>query len=260
MSRNGNERTEMPDPEVMPGAGAPQITRFTVDPPGQITLGQCVMVCWQVEGELDLVLLTANDTVLWDGEPASGSYQDCPTMSGNVAYALEATGPGGTSHGQQDISVVGRATATSEPTAAPELPVIHFFLVAPAEIPAGECLGISWCLGGGTTYSRILCNGAVIIDDGGYSGQQMDCLDTAESYTDQLEAYSTTGEAVTEEQSVTVTEAASGKRLAATRRRARAIEEKGEKTTCLTCQWSDSTTLSRPERCARPCAKSGGRI
>ncbi len=192
---------------VEPVADAPRITRFTVDPPGQITLGQCVTLRWLVEGELDLVLLTANDVVLWDGAPASGSHEDCPTVSGNVAYALEATGPGGTSRGQQNITVVDSATATPEPTAAPDLPVIYSFVVDPAQIEEGECVGISWSLGGGTTYSRILRNGMVIIDDAGYTGQEMDCLDTADSYTYQVDAYSTAGEVATEEQAVSVIEA-----------------------------------------------------
>ena len=61
----------------------------------------------------------------------SGSYQDCPTTSGSVAYGLEATGPGGTSRGQQTISVVNTATATPEATAAPEA-------TAPPENPLGR--------------------------------------------------------------------------------------------------------------------------
>jgi hypothetical protein len=193
---------------VEPVADAPQITRFTVDPPGQITLGQCVTLRWQVDGELDMVLLRANDLVLWDRAPASATYQDCPVVSGRVAYGLEATGPGGTSRGQLTISVVDAATATPEPTTAPELPVIYSFLVTPPEIEAGECVGISWSIGGGTTYSRILRDGAVLIDDAGYSGQQMDCLEVEGDYAYQLVAENAAGESVTQDQSVSVREKA----------------------------------------------------
>jgi hypothetical protein len=46
----------------------------------------------------------------------------------------------------------------------------------------------------------------IIIDDAGYSGQEMDCLDTAGSYTYELEAYSATNEVVIEELLVEVVE------------------------------------------------------
>jgi polar amino acid transport system substrate-binding protein len=186
---------------------APQITRFTVDPAGQITLGQCVTVRWQVEGVLDNVTLTANDRVLWDRAPANGSYQDCPSSSGSVAYALQATGPGGTSRQQHNTGVVDAATATPEPTTEPELPIIYSFAVSPAQIEAGQCVGVSWSVGGGTTYSRILRNGVVVIDDAGYSGQQMDCLDKTGSYTYLLEVQNAAGVRVTQQQSVNVIQA-----------------------------------------------------
>jgi polar amino acid transport system substrate-binding protein len=105
---------------VEPVADAPQIRQFSVDPLGQITLGQCVTLRWQVEGELDRVLLTASDAVLWDGAAVSGSYEDCPALAGSVAYGLEATGPGGTSRGQQTITVVDATTAVPEATPTPE--------------------------------------------------------------------------------------------------------------------------------------------
>jgi polar amino acid transport system substrate-binding protein len=197
---------------------APQITRFTVDPPGQITQGQCVSIRWQVQGAVDDVTLTADDGVLWDGAPTSGNYQDCPSDS--VTYALEATGPGGTSRQQHYTKVVDAATATPVPTAAPEAPVIYSFVVAPAQIAAGECVGVSWSVGGGTTYSRILRNQAVLVDDAGYNGQQMDCLDAAGSYTYLLEAQNAAGQRVTQQQSVLVSEAVPENPLAGTRWRA----------------------------------------
>jgi heat shock protein HslJ len=66
------------------------------------------------------VLLTANDAVLWDGAPVSGSYEHCPALAGSVAYGLEATGPGGTSRGQQTITVADATTAIPEATPTPE--------------------------------------------------------------------------------------------------------------------------------------------
>jgi polar amino acid transport system substrate-binding protein len=118
-------------------ADAPQITLFTIDPSGQITLGQCVTVRWQVEGKADRVFLTANDVVLWDGAPVSGNYQDCPTTTGSVTYGLEATGPGGTSRRQETITVVDTATAIPEATPEPEATVTPEATVAPENPLAG---------------------------------------------------------------------------------------------------------------------------
>ena len=210
---------------VEPAAQAPQITRFTVDPAGQITLGQCVTVRWQVQGALDKVTLTANDRVLWDAAPASGYYQDCPSAAGTVAYVLEAVGPGGTSRGQQNINVVEAATATPVPTAAPEQPGIYSFSVGPNQVEAGGCMGISWSVGGGATYSRILRNGATFIDDAGYTGQQMDCLDEPGTYTYRLEAINVAGDRVSQEQVGIVTEGKLQNPLAATRWLVTAIYE-----------------------------------
>jgi polar amino acid transport system substrate-binding protein len=202
---------------VTPVADAPVITRFTVDPAGQITLGQCVTLRWTVEGKLDSVAVTANNSALWDPAPAKGNTQHCPDRPGTLTYSVEAVGPGGTSRQTQTINVVENATATPMPTAAPELPIIYSFSVSPNQIQAGECAGLSWSVGGGTATSRILRNQVVIVDDAGYSGQQMDCLDTAGSYTYVLEAQNAAGQRVTQQQSVNVTEAAPQNPLAGTR-------------------------------------------
>jgi polar amino acid transport system substrate-binding protein len=224
---------------VEPAAELPIIRRFTVDPPNQITLGQCVDIRWNIEGSINVVTLAANDTILWNGAPIKGSYQHCPQNPGTVAYAIEATNPGGTSRQQQYVNVVDAATATPVPTAAPELPVIQSFSVTPAQIPAGECAGISWSMGGGTSYSRILRNGRIVLDDAEFSGQQMDCLDTAGSYTYRLEAYNPTGESVFQEQVVTVSESAPQNPLAGTRWQVTAYRDGSQMTPML-----EGTTLT----------------
>jgi heat shock protein HslJ len=101
--------------------------------------------------------------------------------------------------------------------------VIQAFSISPNSLLAGECLGISWSVGGGATFSRILRNGVVIIDDAGYSGQQMDCLDAAGTYTYRLEASNAVGESVSQEQVATVTEAAPDNPLAGTAWQATAL-------------------------------------
>jgi polar amino acid transport system substrate-binding protein len=210
---------------VEPVADAPVISRFTVDPPGQITLGQCVTVRWKVEGKLDNVVLAANDGVLWDPAPAVGNTSHCPERAGTMTYNLTAVGPGGTSRQSQTINVVDAATATPAPTPAPEAPVIYSFGVSPNQIQTGECVGLSWSVGGGATYSRIQRNQAVIIDNAGYSGQQMDCLDQVGSYTYVLEAQNSAGQRVTQQQAVNVTEAAPENPLAGTRWQVTALSD-----------------------------------
>jgi polar amino acid transport system substrate-binding protein len=201
---------------VESAADAPVIQRFTVDPPSQITLGQCVNIQWQVEGEVDTVTLTANEVVLWDPAPSSGSLEDCPGALGAMAYGITAVGPGGTSQGSQTIYVVDAATATPEPTAEPELPVITAFTVRPEQILAGESVGLRWSVSGGATSSRILrAEGTdpdtavweVVDDNAGFIGQAIDLLDTAGSYIYRLEASNATGDSVYEDRFVTVTAA-----------------------------------------------------
>jgi heat shock protein HslJ len=201
---------------VEPVAGAPNITRFTVDPPGQITLGQCVTIRWDVQGDVERVTISANNSALWDGSPLSGKLDNCPPGTGSVAYKIDAVGPGGTSRQQQTIGVVDPATATPEPTPAPEAPVIHAFSVSPNQIEAGGCVGVSWSVGGGASYTRILRNDAVVFDNAGFTGQQMDCLDQPGSYTYRLEALNPANESVSQEQAVSVSEAAQENPLAGT--------------------------------------------
>lgn len=202
---------------------APSITRFTIDPAGQITLGQCVAVRWNVQGEVDVVRIFVDADVVWDGAPIKGTYNDCPDHSGTVNYGISAEGPGGVSQQDQYIHIVDQATATPVPTPAPEAPSIQAFTVSPGQMVVGECTGVSWRVGGGVSYSRIQRNGEVIIDDAGYTGQQMDCLDTAGTYTYRLEAYNPAGESVSQEREVTVTESAPQNPLAGTRWQATAL-------------------------------------
>ena len=197
-------------------ATAPQITRFTVDPAGQITLGQCVTVRWEVKGDVDKVTIGANGAPLWEGAPLTGKLDNCPPGTGNVAYGIEAVGTGGTSRQQQTINVVDVATATPVPTAAPEAPVIQAFSVDPNQIQAGECVDVSWSAGGGASYTRILRNGAVVLDNAGFSGHETDCLDQPGGYTYRLEAYNPANQSVAEERAVSVLEAARENPLAGT--------------------------------------------
>ncbi len=183
---------------------APNITRFTVDPPNQITLGQCVTVRWEVQGNVTGVKITANGGMLWDGAPTSGNYQDCPSAAGTVSYGIEANGPGGTSRGQQNLNVVQAATATPVPTAAPEQPAIYNFSVTPNQIAEGDCVDINWSAGGGASYIRVLRDGAAVVDNGPLTGHGNDCPAPAGTYTYSLEAFNPVGQSVSQRQTVNV--------------------------------------------------------
>jgi heat shock protein HslJ len=87
-------------------AQAPQIAAFTLDPAGQIQVGQCVSLGWDVRGNVSKVSILRNNTVLWDSAPVGGSIEDCPPGAGQMTYTLEASGPGGTSRAQHTINVV----------------------------------------------------------------------------------------------------------------------------------------------------------
>jgi polar amino acid transport system substrate-binding protein len=221
--RDGSVEVRQITINVESAPDAPYIERFTVDPAGQITLGQCVTVRWNVQGEVDVVRIFVDATIVWDGAPIKGTYNDCPDHSRTVNYGISAEGPGGVSQQDHYTHVVDQATATPVPTPAPEAPAIHAFSVRPGQMVVGECTGVSWNVGGGASYSRIQRNGEVIIDDAGYTGQQMDCLDTAGSYTYRLEAYNPAGESVSQEREVTVTESVPQNPLAGTRWQATAL-------------------------------------
>ncbi|MGD8465787.1 MAG: transporter substrate-binding domain-containing protein [Anaerolineae bacterium] len=201
---------------VEPAANAPKIERFTADPPGQITLGQCVTLAWEVTGQVDAISLTANGSMLWSNAPNVSTYQHCPVAAGTVAYRLEAMGPGGTSYGQQNILVVQPATATPEPTTAPDAPVIYSFAVVPGQIETGSCVDINWSTGGGTSLVRLLRNGVEIVADAGLVGQDQDCPSPAGSYTYRLEAENAASELASQERVVTVTDASPENPLADT--------------------------------------------
>jgi polar amino acid transport system substrate-binding protein len=190
---------------VQPSTEAPNITRFTVDPANQITLGQCVTIRWTVEGNIDKITLWYNGSALWEGAPSRGNTQHCPEGTGSASYSLEATAIGGaTSRAQNNINVVDGATATPVPTAAPEEPVIYSFSVMPNQIAEGDCVDINWSAGGGAAYIRVLRDGAAIVDQGPLTGHGNDCPAPAGTYTYGLEAYNATGQSVSQQQTVNV--------------------------------------------------------
>ncbi len=189
-----------------PGPAAPLIYRFQVDT-NRIYVGECVNLQWQVQGTVNLIRLLRNNAELWNGAPLSGSFRDCPPGAGQMTYTLDASGPGGTTTMQQVVSVIQPAATLPPPTPTSiPAPIINLFSVTPPEIQAGACVNISWSTGGGTNRVRLLRNGAVVIDNAPFSGNQSDCLNQAGTVTYRLEAFNAAGQTTSQEAFVNVTQ------------------------------------------------------
>jgi len=194
--------------------GAPVINRFSVDP-SQINTGQCVSIVWQVSGNVSTVRIMRGGNPVWDGAPITGSTSDCPPGNGRIGYTIEATGPGGTSREQRDVTIIQppppptavppTATPPVIPTATPQPPIVNSFVVSPGQITAGGCVNVTWNVGGGANRVNILRNGAPIIDGASFSGAFPDCLNQAGTYAYRLEA-SGNGQTVTRDQTVNVSQ------------------------------------------------------
>lgn len=191
---------------VNPAPNAPVITQFVANP-AQITTGQCVIVQWDVRGEVSRVLITANNNLIWDAAPRSGSIQNCPGGLGTVTYTIQADGPGGSSRGQQFVNVVNPATATPAPTQPPAAPIINVFNVTPAQIQTGQCVQIDWSTSGGTSFVRLRRNGAVVLDNASFSGSAQDCINFPGSVVYRLEASNMAGNQAAEERTISVVDA-----------------------------------------------------
>lgn len=172
---------------VIPNTSVPQIVRFTVDPPDQISRGQCVTIQWIVEGQTNTVNILRNNVVLWPGAPASSLLQDCPTSTGQQIYSIEAIGPGGTSRAQWNINVVDPSTAvpTSTPTVIPGTPtpnfepVIYYFTASPEQVRVNQCVTLSWSVGGNASRVSILKNSVTIQDNLAFNSSWSDCNNSA---------------------------------------------------------------------------------
>ncbi len=191
---------------VTPAPQAPRIDRFTVDPPNQITAGACVVIRWAVSGEVNQIAIARNDAVLWPQAPLNGEVQDCPPGTGQVTYRLTASGPGGNNQAQQTINVVQPPPQPPTPTPTPQSPppVINSFSVSPQQITAGECVLVSWSVGGGSVRTQIQRNGQVILDNASASGSQQDCLNSAGSYAYRVQTWNSNNESAVADQTVNV--------------------------------------------------------
>ena len=195
--RDGSVEQQAIRVNVTPTVDAPSINYFAVEPPGQIALGQCIKLRWEVVGNVSQVNIYSNDRTLWQQAPFRGVLQDCPGSAGDYNYRIEARGPGGVSQANHLTTVIAnQPTPTPLPTQTSE-PIIYFFSVQPTQISEGGCVTIGWNVGGVTTYVRILRNDQTILDGVGLSGSQQDCLATAGQYAYELQASNTEGKLTT---------------------------------------------------------------
>ncbi len=173
--------------DVTPAVNAPWINYFVADPPGQIGVGQCMTLRWDVLGNVARVKISSNDRVLWEQAPFRGSLQDCPGNEGTYQYLLEAEGPGGVSRATHLTVVSAQAVVTPTPPDA-ALPIIYAFVVEPTNIAAGMCVTIGWQIGGNATNVQIVRNGQMILDGVQLVGMQQDCLTDPGTYRYELRA------------------------------------------------------------------------
>lgn len=202
---------------VTPTVGAPAIVRWTADP-SQIGENQCVTLQWIVEGNVSKITIARDGTILRDGAPLSGSMQDCPPGTGDKTYTIEAVGPGGTSRLADYVRVNPASTPipTSTPTPPPPVetptpeppqdPIIEYFSVTPTQVADGNCVTISWGVGGGADRVQIRRDEFVILDSAPFQGSAGDCPSPAGSYTYAVIATNSAGGEASETVQVTVSE------------------------------------------------------
>lgn len=204
VKRDNSVETRELTVRVEQSGNPPNIVRFTVEPQGQIPVGSCVVLRWDVQGNVNRVNLTRNNTTIWDGAPFRGSYQDCPPGTGDIAYGLEASGSGGTNRSTVHVTVTQQqATPTPRPTSVPQ-PFIDAFAVSPPEIQVNQCVNIAWSTSGGTEAVRLLRNGNLVQEGLGLSGSLQDCLNNAGEVVYTLVASNRVGDAISQDASTRV--------------------------------------------------------
>lgn len=192
--------------DVTAAPDTPFISSFTVTPNQQIVAGRCVDVRWRVSGEVTNIRVTRNDTTLWNGAPLTGTSRDCPDV-GEVTYAIEAIGSGGTSRSLENLTVVAATPVPGQPTptASPgQLPVINSLTIFPDRIFVGNCLTVSWTVSGNANRVQLWRNDALVLDFAVFSGTVTDCLSVEGAYVYRIEARNAQGQAVSQQALATV--------------------------------------------------------
>ena len=90
-----------------PVSNAPVVTKFVLDPMGQLPLGGCLQIIWDTQGDISRVSIFYDGGVIWDYAPLRGNMGHCPPKAGSANYKITASGPGGTAQAEEYINVVG---------------------------------------------------------------------------------------------------------------------------------------------------------
>jgi hypothetical protein len=192
--------------EVVGVANAPRLMRFTVDPPGSVALGQCYVLQWDVDGQVNRVQIQVNNGTAWDYAPVRGSWNHCPANAGTFVYGIVADGNDGTARGAETRIVQGQAPPPATPTLVPpqQDPIVYGFSAQPTQIMEGECVTVAWSAGAGAQYIRLLRDGAVILDSGPVAGNVQDCQANVGLVNYRLEARNYAGGVATAQTGVNV--------------------------------------------------------
>jgi len=181
------------------------IERWTIDPPGQITLGQTVTIRWLVEGDVDTVIVSANGQEL--SRATEGTVNHTPAEAGTVTYRIEARAKDGSVQSKEEIKSVVPPVDPVTPEPPPPDPVIYTFDVSPNQVKVGDCVNVTYSAGGGTASLRIMRDGGPYLDPPDLEGSFCDTLNEARNYTYQLVARGQAKDVPSEEKTVSAKEA-----------------------------------------------------
>ncbi len=193
----------VPAPTATPFNPAPVpavIDYFNLDST-QIMPDQCVNASWSVGAGVTSVTVLIDDYPVARDVPFVSSQQFCPSGSpgATLKFSLSAQGMAGTAADTRDVYVqvmqpAPAPTDTPEPlpTPAPEPPVIEDFSADSYDINAGECVNISWSVGGWVDVVQLYRDGQYLSDVAPNDGRQ-ECLNDPGSYDYRLRAANSGG-------------------------------------------------------------------
>ncbi len=102
---------------------APVIDTFAVSPEA-VAVNECVVVSWNVGGDVKTIQILRDDVVILDGAPTTGSGQNCLTEAGSYRYGLVATSSTGASSNAEVTVTAAAPTPVPPPVAAPTDPAL----------------------------------------------------------------------------------------------------------------------------------------
>ena len=195
--------TPTPTPTPFAPAPVPAVIDYLTADPSQIDMGQCVNIGWSVGAGVIYAELRVNDSPWTRGAPFSGNQPFCPGEGTpmSLKFTLYAEGMAGTAPVSQDayVQISGPApeptpAPTDEPlpTPVPEPPVIENFDANTNQIYLGDCVDLSWSIGGSADGAQLLRDeqnlGDVQLQDG-----RNDCPSDMGTASYRLHAYNNAG-------------------------------------------------------------------